>query len=272
MSRAFDTNQTVGEYRIVDFLGAGGMGEVYRAVHSKIGRVAAVKVLTAQAAQSGGFVQRFLNEGRIQANLKHPNVATLYDFLEVQGQPCIIMEYVDGQTISERIAAYGAPLAPAETVYVFEKVCEAIDYVHRHGVIHRDIKSNNIKISSEGKVKLLDFGIAKGQTSQQLTQVGSVIGTLQYLAPELVRGGTADASGDIWALGVLLYEMATGRVPFDAPTVGDLCDRIGRVDYAPPAQVNPGVPREMSAVIPRRLKKKPAERYRTAAQTPQKTR
>src|ERR671916_172806 len=248
MGRAFDTNQTVGEYRVVDFLGAGGMGEVYRAMHSKIGRVAAVKVLTAQATQTAGFVQRFFNEARIQASLQHPNVATLYDFCEVQGQPCIIMEYVDGQTVSERIAAYRAPLPLSETVHVFEKVCEAIDYIHRHGVIHRDIKANNIKISSTGQVKLLDFGIAKGQDSRQLTQAGSVIGTLQYLAPELIRGGTADASGDIWALGVLLYEMVTGRMPFDAATVGDLCDRIGRVEYAPPAQVNPGVPREVSAV------------------------
>jgi serine/threonine-protein kinase len=266
MSRAFDTNQSVGEYRIVDFLGAGGMGEVYRALHSKIGRVAAVKVLT-QATQSSGFVERFFNEARIQASLQHPNVATLYDFCEVQGQPCIIMEYVDGETISERIAAFRAPLPLSETVYVFEKVCEAIDYVHRHGVIHRDIKSNNIKISSQGQVKLLDFGIAKAQNAQQqLTQVGSVIGTLQYLAPELIRGGAADASGDIWALGVLLYEMVTGRTPFDAETVGDLCDRIGRVQYAPPAQVNPGVPREVSAVITRCLRKSPAERYRTAGE------
>ncbi|MFL6332670.1 MAG: serine/threonine-protein kinase [Pyrinomonadaceae bacterium] len=266
MSRAFDTNQTVGEYRVVDFLGVGGMGEVYRAVHSKIGRVAAVKVLT-QGTQGAGFVERFFNEARIQASLQHPNVATLYDFCEVGGQPCIIMEYVDGQTIAERIAAYRAPLPLSETVHVFEKVCEAIDYVHRHGVIHRDIKSNNIKISSEGKVKLLDFGIAKEQnTQQQLTQVGSVIGTLQYLAPELIRGGTADASGDVWALGVLLYEMVTGRVPFEADTVGDLCDRIGRVQYTPPAQLNPGVPREVAALIARCLRKNPTDRYHTAGE------
>ena len=266
MSRAFDTNQTVGEYRVVDFLGAGGMGEVYRALHSKIGRVAAVKVLT-QATQSSGFVERFFNEARIQASLQHPNVATLYDFCEVQGQPCIIMEYVDGQTIAERIEANAAPLPLSETVYVFEKVCEAVEYVHRHGIIHRDIKSNNIKISSEGKVKLLDFGIAKAQnTQQQLTQAGSVIGTLQYLAPELIRGGAADASGDVWALGVLLYEMVTGRTPFDAATVGDLCDRIGRAEYAPPAQLNPGVPREVSAVIARCLRKNQQERYHTAGE------
>jgi serine/threonine-protein kinase len=265
MGRAFDTNQSVGEYRIVDFLGAGGMGEVYRAMHQKIGRVAAVKVLT-QATQSSGFVERFFNEARIQASLQHPNVATLYDFCEVGGQPCIIMEYVDGQTISERIAGYGAPLPLAETVYVFERVCEAIEYIHRNGVIHRDIKSNNIKISSGGQVKLLDFGIAKGQTSQQLTQVGAVIGTLQYLAPELIRGGTADERGDIWALGVLLYEMVTGRTPFDADTIGDLCDRIDRVEYAPPARLNPGVPREVAAIISRCLRKNPAERYGSAAE------
>ena len=265
MGRAFDTNQTVGEYRVVDFLGAGGMGEVYRAMHQKIGRVAAVKVLT-QATQSSGFVERFFNEARIQASLQHPNVATLYDFCEVGGQPCIIMEYVDGQTISERISAYGAALPLAETVYVFERVCEAIEYIHRNGVIHRDIKSNNIKISSTGQVKLLDFGIAKGQDSRQLTQAGSVIGTLQYLAPELIRGGTADARGDIWALGVLLYEMVTGRTPFDAETIGDLCDRIDRVEYAPPAQLNPGVPREVAAIISRCLRKNPAERYGSAAE------
>src|SRR5688572_15045727 len=127
MGRAFDTNQTVGEYRVVDVLGAGGMGEVYRAMHSKIGRVAAVKVLTAQAAHGSGFVERFFNEARIQASLQHPNVATLYDFCEVEGQPCIIMEYVDGETIAERISAYGAPLPLSETVHVFEKVCEAVE-------------------------------------------------------------------------------------------------------------------------------------------------
>jgi hypothetical protein len=263
MDRAFDTNQSVGEYRIVDFIGAGGMGEVYRAVHSKIGRVAAVKVLT-QTTQSADFVERFFNEARIQASLQHPNIATLYDFCEVAGQPCIIMEYVDGQTIAERVAAYraayGAALPLSETVYIFERVVEAIEYIHRHGIIHRDIKSNNIKVSSAGQVKLLDFGIAKGQTSPGLTQVGAVVGTLQYLAPELIRGGTADDRADVWALGVVLYEMVTGRMPFEAQTIGDLSDKIGRAAYPPPAQYVSGVPRAVSDVIARCLKRNPAER------------
>ncbi|MDQ3806047.1 MAG: serine/threonine protein kinase, partial [Acidobacteriota bacterium] len=252
MSRAFLVNQTIGEYRIESFLGAGGMGEVYRAVHQKIGRVAAVKVLT-QATQSSGFRERFSNEARIQASLQHPNIATLYDFCEVCGQPCIIMEYVDGETIADRVAAHGPP-SLAETAYVFEKVVEAIEYIHRHGIIHRDIKSNNIKISSAGQVKLLDFGIAKGQTSPGLTEVGSVVGTLHYLAPELIRGGVADARGDIWALGVLLYEMVTGRVPFHADTIGDLCDQIKRARYTPPAQLNPAVRPEVTKVIARCLR------------------
>src|SRR5919112_4706011 len=128
MARAFDTNQSVGEYRVVDFLGAGGMGEVYRAVHQKIGRVAAVKVLT-QATQSSDFVERFFNEARIQASLQHPNVATLYDFCEADGQPCIVMEYVDGQTVSDRLSAYRGPLSTREAAHVFEKVVEAIEYI-----------------------------------------------------------------------------------------------------------------------------------------------
>jgi serine/threonine-protein kinase len=264
MNRAFLVNQTIGEYRIESFLGAGGMGEVYRAVHQKIGRVAAVKVLT-QATQSSGFRERFFNEARIQASLQHPNIATLYDFCEAAGQPCIIMEYVDGQTVADRLAAYGPP-SLEETAHLFEKVVEPIEYIHRHGIIHRDIKSNNIKISSTGQVKLLDFGIAKGQTSPGLTEVGSVIGTLHYLAPELIRGGVADARGDIWALGVLLYEMVTGRVPFHADTLGDLCDQIKRAKYVPPVQLNPAVRPEVTRIIARCLKENPAERYPTAAE------
>ena len=259
--RTYLVNQTVGEYRVVDFLGAGGMGEVYRAEHSKIGRIAAVKVLT-QATNSSGFVERFFNEARIQASLQHPNIATLYDFLEVGGQPCIIMEYIDGQTLSERIQAYGS-LPLSETVFIFQAVVEAIGYIHQHGIMHRDIKSNNIKISSSGQVKLLDFGIAKGQTSPGLTEVGSIIGTLLYLSPEHLKGGTSDARGDIWALGVLLYEMVTGRMPFESETLGDLCEKIDRVAYTPPVQLDSGVPREVTNIIARCLKKNPAERYQT---------
>ncbi|MDQ5843997.1 MAG: serine/threonine protein kinase [Acidobacteriota bacterium] len=255
-------NTNVGQYRITEFLGRGGMGEVYCAEHAKIGRRAAVKILT-HTSHSDDSLDRFFNEARIQSSLRHPNIATLYDFTEVDGQPCIIMEYVDGQTLSERIRPCGAmPLA--DTVYIFQAVVEAIHYVHSNGVVHRDIKSNNIKISSTGEVKLLDFGIAKSEASQQLTATGSVIGTLEYLSPEQLMGGVADARSDIWALGVLLYEMAVGRVPFEATTIGELCKKIQKVEYTPPGVLNPAVPRDVATIITRCLRKNPGDRYRVA--------
>jgi serine/threonine-protein kinase len=263
MSHTFLLNSTVGEYRLEDFLGAGGMGEVYRGVHTKIGRVAAIKVLTVAARREQGFVERFFNEARIQASLQHQNIATLYDFMEFQGQPCIVMEYIDGQTLCDRVRPYGA-LHPAEALHIFAAVADAIGYIHGHGIIHRDIKSNNIKISTTGQVKLLDFGIAKGNMSPGLTETGSVVGTLEYISPEQLATGHADPRSDIWALGVLLYEMTTGRVPFEAQTLGALCDMIGRADYAAPRQLNPAVPVEVAAIIARCLKKNPAERYQTA--------
>lgn len=262
MSDDYFLNMTVGEYRLVDFLGAGGMGEVYRAVHTKLGRVAAIKVLT-NSSRGGDFVERFFNEARIQASLQHPNIATLYDFLELQGRPCIVMEYVDGQTLSDMVRPHG-PLPLDDALRIFESVVDAIACVHEHGIVHRDIKSNNIKISSKGQVKLLDFGIAKGQTSPGLTEAGSVVGTLEYLSPEQLATGTADFRSDIWALGVLLYETTTGRVPFEAQTLGTLCEKIGRAEYPPPLQINPALPRDLVAIISRCLKKSPSERFASA--------
>jgi serine/threonine-protein kinase len=255
---------TVGEYRLVDFLGAGGMGEVYRAVHSKLGRVVAVKVMT-NAAKSPSLIERFFNEARIQSSLNHPGIVTLYDFLQLDGQPCIVMEYVDGQSLSDRIKHRGAIAVP-EALAFFRTVADAVAYVHSNGIVHRDIKSNNIKISNTGQVKLLDFGIARTQSGPRMTATGDVIGTLEYLSPEQIRGGTADARSDIWALGILLYEMVTGHVPFEAPTLGDLCDKISKAAYVQPSLLNPSVPRQVDALIARCLKRNPAERYQSAHQ------
>ena len=270
MTRPNLINASIGDYRLVDYIGAGGMGEVYRGVHSKIGRVVAIKVLT-QSVPGSSWVARFQNEARIQASLHHHNIATLYDFLELNGQPCIVMEYVDGQTVHERIKSFGI-LPIQEALYILQAVSEAIHYVHSHGVVHRDIKSNNIKIGSTGEVKLLDFGIAKSVDTPSLTMTGDVVGTLEYLSPEQVKGGNADGRSDIWALGVLLYEMVTGQVPFKSPSIGELCDNLCKADYTPIGSVNPSVPREVEAIISRCLKKKPGDRYQTAWDLLQHTR
>ena len=265
MSDSLPLNSMVGEYRLIDFLGEGGMGSVYRAVHAKLGRVAAIKVLSPSARREQGFVERFFNEARIQESLHHPNIAAVYDFTEFQGQPCIIMEYVDGDTLCDRVRPYG-PLPTPEALRIFSAVADAIAYVHAHGIIHRDIKSNNIKIGTQGQVKLLDFGIAKGSASPSLTQTGSVVGTIEYLSPEQLSVGHADERSDIWALGVLLYEMLTGHVPFEAQTIGALCSKISNAEYPPLRQLNPAAPQDVANIVTRCLKKNAADRYQAAAQ------
>jgi len=255
-------NSTIGEYRLVDKLGEGGMGEVYQAVHSKIGRVVAVKILS-QGAHGPQFVERFLNEARIQGGLQHNNIVTLYDFLEYNGQPCIIMEYIEGRTLTDCIQTWGGIPLPDALRY-FQLIVDAIAYVHSRGIVHRDIKSNNVKVTPSGQVKLLDFGIAKSGASPALTVTGAFVGTLQYLSPEQLVGGVADVRSDIWSLGVLFYEMTTSRLPFEANTIGELCQKITKASYTLPAVMNQNVPKEIQNIIQKCLKKNPADRYQSA--------
>jgi len=259
-------NSTVGDYRLEEFLGAGGMGEVYRGVHTKIGRVAAIKILT--ASSDPGFTDRFLNEARIQAELHHPNIATLYEFTELAGRPCIIMEYVDGVTLADRIRV-STQIRPPEAVGIFLSVVEAVGYIHTSGIIHRDIKSHNIKISSNGTVKLLDFGIAQGSHTPRLTRAGQFVGTLHYCSPEQLRGDPVDHRSDIWALGILMYEMLTGKVPFDAPSAGEFIARVEKATPRPPSELVPEIPPPFDALVGRCLEKRPGRRFQSAAELAQ---
>ena len=259
--RAGLLNSYVGDFRLVDFLGAGGMGEVYRAVNTRTGLVAAVKVLT--EATDAGLIERFSNEARIQASIQHPNIARFYEFHQLNSQPCIVMEYIHGQTLAERIKALGR-LPMAETVYIFQCAVEAVAHIHKLGIVHRDIKSNNLKLGPTGEVKLLDFGIAKSESTSKMTRTGGVVGTLQYLSPEQLKGGLADARSDLWALGIMLYEMVTGHVPFEADTIGGLYEKIMKGAHTPVCALNPTVPREIESIVTRCLKKKPGDRYQSA--------
>ncbi len=251
---------TIEGYRLIELLGAGGMGEVYRAIDTRSNRVVAIKVL---ARRDPGFLARFRNEARIQAELRHENIATFYHFAEYEGRPCIVMECVEGRTLYQHLAADG-PFPVSQTLAIFQSVVEAIAYMHDHRIVHRDIKASNIKITPEGQVKLLDFGIAKGPSSPGLTATGAVIGTPSYLSPEQIKGRTADVHSDIWALGVLLYEMLTGHVPFEANNFLDLYGKISKAVFVPPSVLNPKVTSAMEAIVARCLKKKPADRYATA--------
>lgn len=260
MQKRFQINEMIGEYRVTGFLGMGGMGEVYSAVHEKLGRPAAIKVLGASATDPS-FTTRFFNEARLQAGLHHPNIAALYDFREENGQLFIFMEMIDGECLEDVITRRAFTVD--ETLNVFASICEAIGYIHQNGVIHRDIKAQNVKITNSGVVKLLDFGIAKDGASHGLTQTGGVIGTPTYLSPEQLEGKQATEQADIWALGVLLYEMLAGKPPFEGDTLGSLVLKITKAEFTPAEKSNPAVPKSVAAIVAKCLKKDQSARYRT---------
>ena len=248
----------LGEYRLEAHLGRGGMGDVFRATHTRLGRTVALKVHRDPATAA-----RFLNEARIQAGLAHPYVATLYDHFEAGGHACIAMELVEGETLADRVA-HGGPLPFAAAVGLLRPVAEAVAYLHRRGVIHRDLKAHNVKVTPAGHVKLLDFGIAKEMGRPGLTSAGMVPGTPEYLSPEQVRGQPPDARSDVWALGVLLYEMVTGDLPFRSSSAFELFEQITRGTYDAPSRRVAGLPPACDALVARCLQADPRARFADA--------
>jgi serine/threonine protein kinase len=255
-------NTLIGEYRLTEPLGAGGMGEVYKAVHVHLGRVIAIKVLSS-SMMDGHALQRFYNEANIQAGLKHPSVAEYLGFYEYQERPCILMEYVDGETLSTLIQKQGA-LPAARATEIMREIAAAIAHFHAQGVVHRDLKTSNIKMATSGYVKILDFGIARHERSDRLTQLGAVVGTTEALAPEQVRGEPASFATDVWQLGVLFYELLTGHLPFQAVTIHETYNRILSAEYPPLRQWRPDLPDAIVKIVSRCLQKAPARRYPSA--------
>src|ERR671910_360621 len=207
IDRLFD-----GRYKIVRKLGAGGMANVYLAVDEELGRRVAIKILNERHANDEQFVERFRREAKNAAGLSHPNVVSVYDRGEAEGTYYIAMEYVEGRTLKDLIVTRGPSPIPVAIDYTLQ-ILQALRFAHRGGLVHRDIKPHNVIVDSEGRVKVADFGIARAGTSQ-MTEAGSIIGTAQYLSPEQARGAPVDQTSDLYSVGIVLYELLTGKVPF----------------------------------------------------------
>ena len=253
-----------GRYQIVRHLARGGMAEVYLARDLLLDRPVALKVLFPEFSSDRNFVERFRREARAAANLNHPNIVAVYDWGEEGGTYFIVMEFVDGPTLRELIRNEG-PLLPFRAAEIAAEIAGALDFAHRRGVIHRDVKPGNVLIS--GLVKVTDFGIARaaaGDPQESLTQTGAVMGTATYFSPEQAQGLQIDPRSDVYSLGVVLYEMVTGRPPFIGDSPVAIAYQHVREDPVAPSQHNPDVPPEFEAVIMKAMAKNRANRYASA--------
>lgn len=251
----------VGGYRLISRIGVGGMGEVWRAEDMKLLRPAAVKVLLDSLAEDPELKERFMREAQTAARLNHPNIATIYSVGEIDRTMYIAMELIEGQSLADRIA--GGRVPPSEAVRIIAEVAIGLGEAHDHGVIHRDVKPDNIMITRRG-VKILDFGIARDVSPRQqaaLTRAHVVLGTPDYMSPEQATGKTLDGRSDIFALGIVLYEAVSGRLPFSGATPTDTMVKIASAPPQPLPSLLPGVPAPLAAVIERCLQKKPDDRY-----------
>jgi eukaryotic-like serine/threonine-protein kinase len=251
-----------GRYRIERKLGAGGMADVYLAEDQELGRRVAIKILNDRHAADDSFVERFRREAKNAAGLSHPNIVSIYDRGEAEGTYYIAMEYLDGRSLKELIVGRGP--APIKTAIDYARqILAAVGFAHKHGIVHRDIKPHNVLVGPEGRLKVTDFGIARSGASQ-MTEVGSIIGTAQYLSPEQARGAPVDQTSDLYAVGVVLYEMLTGQVPFTGDTPLEIAMKHLSEVPVPPSELRPEVPHDLDSVVLRALAKDPHERYRSA--------
>ncbi|MEL7667476.1 MAG: Stk1 family PASTA domain-containing Ser/Thr kinase [Actinomycetota bacterium] len=251
-------------YRVIEKIGSGGMADVFKAVDDVLGRTVAVKVLHPRYASDPTFVARFRQEAQAAANLSHPNIVNMYDWGRDGETYYIVMEYVKGTDLKSLVAQQG-PLDPRKAAEYAAQVCSALAVAHGYDIIHRDIKPHNIVLAPDGTVKVMDFGIARaGNTT--MTQTGSVLGTAQYISPEQAQGKQLSPASDLYSLGVTLYELVTGRPPFDADTPVATALQQVNDEPIPPRQVRASIPPALEAVILRAMRKNPAERYTSATE------
>jgi len=279
---ALTSGTKLGSYEIQSPLGAGGMGEVYRATDSRLGRDVALKVILPEFAQDAQRMARFQREAQVLASLNHTNIASIYGLEESGGVRALVMEVVEGPTLAERIQEGAIPLEEAFPIAI--QIADALEYAHERGVIHRDLKPANIKLTHDGKVKVLDFGLAKAlqgdasardvsnsPTLTAATKAGIILGTVAYMSPEQAKGKAVDRRADIWSFGAVLFEMLTGRQLFVGETATDIMAAVVRAE--PDWTMLPkGVPRRIRQLLQRCLvkdEKTPFARHRRSAAHPQ---
>lgn len=252
-----------GRYELASLIGRGGMADVYLGQDQVLGRPVAVKVLSPQYTGNGDFVERFRREAKAAAALSHPNVVGVFDTGSDDGTHYIVMEYVKGKTLAQAIKA-DAPLLPRRAAEIAEATATALAFAHKVGIVHRDVKPGNVMLTTSGEVKVMDFGIARAASSDSLTQTASVMGTASYFSPEQAQGKVADPRSDIYSLGVVLYEMLTGRLPFTGETAVAVAYKHVQEAPRPPSDLAPDVPAGLDAIVMKCLAKNPANRYQTA--------
>ena len=263
----------ISSYQLAEKIGSGGMGEVYEAEDTRLGRRVAVKILSPTFADDPLHRRRLEREAKAASTLNHPNIVQVYDVGEVDGNYFIVMEYVDGSSLGEWLAERGR--GGAEIVAVASQIALALAEAHAHGITHRDIKATNIMVTPDGQAKVLDFGLAKvvpgaedvgagAGFTQELTAAGMVVGTVRYMSPEQALGKEIDGRSDLFSFGVLLYEMATGRLPFVGRSAIDTIDKIVHAEPATMASSDRQTPAGLEAIVAKCLEKSPERRYQTA--------
>ena len=259
-------NVVDGRYVLAESLGSGGMAEVYLAHDEVLARDVALKVLRSQYVRDEEFAERFRREARSAASLSHPNIVQVYDRGETEDGTCYIaMEYVSGGTLKKRIEEKG-PFEPRKAAAVAAQIADALGEAHEHGVIHRDIKPQNVLVTSSGDLKVTDFGIARAASAVTISVTNAIFGTAGYISPEQALGEPVSPASDLYSLGVILYEMLTGELPYTADNPMAVCMKHVTEQLRPPRRLNPAIPEEIDAVVVKLLAKDPADRYGSAAE------